>query len=898
VSDTDSKSDSATNREDQETDYRSLVQASPEPVFIHCEGKTVFANPAAVTFLGAESVNQILGTDPIDFVHPDDQEHIRRRRQELQQGSEQLMPTELRYRRLDGGVVLVETVSTRMRWRGRDANLVMMRDLSERDRVQKALKESEQRFRDFAASGSDWMWETDQDHRIAWVSDILRDRYDLAKEALIGEVFWETGKIDVGADDLMHALKSQLPFRGIPFSRLDKDGQRLYRTVNGHPVLDDAGVFRGFRGTTTDATADMEARLQADKSQAQFAEAIENMNDSLAVYDSDDRLVICNGEFRRFSKVPDDFLQPGTTFEAFLRARAKTGMYDHFAEGPVEISIEDWVVDRMARHRDPKGTVHTLFVNERWRRIREERLPGGGTVLIGTDVTDEIQANLALQDSEAQIRLVTDNIPALVAYIDMDQRLRFVNKPYADFFGGTPERLIGKSLREMRGEEAYQNALPNIERVLAGEATTVEEVRQFQDGKSADWRVTRIPHFGDDGEILGYFVIIFDITDDRRREMQLRQSQRMEVVGQLTGGVAHEFNNLLMVVLGNLELIEDGFGDEESRRRLLEAAKKAAIRGGDLTQRLLAFSRRQDLRAKSIDLNELVEGLVDMSRRTLGESVTVVVESAVDLWSVVADEGQVEAALLNFQINARDAMPNGGKLTIRTANAVIGAGDIPAGADARPGEYVLLEVSDTGHGMEPEVIERAFEPFFTTKKIGEGTGLGLSMAYGFAEQSGGFLAIESEIGRGTSLRLYLPRAEIVAKDHVSTDEAMTVEPGTGTILVVEDDSDVRDLVVHMLRELEYRVLEAEDGPDALSVLENSAQIDILFTDVVLPGDMNGTEIARRALAKLPDLKVMLTTGYAENTLGDLTLGGAISGIIRKPYRKGELAEALARLTRA
>ncbi|NQU72891.1 MAG: PAS domain S-box protein, partial [Rhodospirillales bacterium] len=624
--DTESKPVLATNPEDLETDYRALVQASPEPVFIHCEGRTVFANPAAVKFAGAESVDQILGTDPIDFVHPDDQEHIRRRRQELLQGSEQLMPTELRYRRLDGGLALVETVSTRMTWRGRDANLVMMRDLTERHGAQQALKESEQRFRDFAASGSDWMWETDRDHRIAWVSEILRDRYELAKESLIGEVFWEAGKLDAGVNELRQALQSQLPFRGIPFSRLDREGRRLYRTVNGHPFLDDAGIFQGFRGTTTDTTADIEARLLSDESQARFAEAIENMNDSLAVYDSDDQLVICNGEFRRFSKVTDEFLQPGTTFEAFLRARAGTGMYDGFAEGSFDGSVEDWVAGRMARHRDPKGTVYTLLVNERWRRIREERLPGGGTVLIGTDVTDETQANLALQDSEAQIRLVTDNIPALVAYIDRGQRLRFVNKPYADFIGETPEALIGKSIRKIRGEEAHQNALPNIERALAGMTTTVEEVRQLQDGRAADWRVTRISHFGDDGEVVGYFVIIFDITEDRQREMQMRQSQKMEVVGQLTGGVAHEFNNLLMVVLGNLELIEDGFGDEEARRRLLETAKKAAIRGGDLTQRLLAFSRRQDLRAKSIDLNELVDGLVDMSRRTLGESVTVIVE--------------------------------------------------------------------------------------------------------------------------------------------------------------------------------------------------------------------------------------------------------------------------------
>jgi PAS domain S-box-containing protein len=894
LSESETKSAHANDPEDLETSYRALVEASPEPVFIHCENKTVFANPAAVKFLRAQSEDQVIGVDLIDFVHPDDKEHIRRRRRELEQGSEQLKPTELRYRLLDGRVAMVETRSVRLTWRGRDANLVMIRDVTERNRVQNALMESEQRFRDFAAAASDWMWETDDDYQISWVSESLLKQSRLHSESLIGKIHWEVEGVEGGARDIQHAMESRTPFRNVQYTRLTSDGRRLYRRIDGRPVFDEAGRFQGFRGTTTDTTVEMEARRQADRLQTQFANAIENMDDAFVVYDPDDRLVICNEEYRRFSQVPDEYLQPGATFEAFLRARFATGMYDDQIEG----SNEDWIAARMERHRDPKGFVFTLFVNGRWRRIREERLPDGSTVGIGTDITEEKLANLALQDSEAQMRLVTDNIPASIAYLDKGHHVRFVNKPYLEFFDLTYEDVAGKSLRDIRGEQGYQAALPHIERALAGETVSVEETRKSKNGKSAILRVTRIPHFADNGDIIGHFAIMFDITEDKNREMQLRQSQKMEAVGQLTGGVAHEFNNLLMVVLGNLELIEDGFGDEDTRRRLLETAKKGAIRGGELTQRLLAFSRRQDLRAKAIDLNNLVDDLVDMSRRTLGEAIAVTVEPADDLWQVVADEGQVEAALLNFQINARDAMPNGGKLIIRTANATIGSQEIPPGAAAQPGDYVMLEVSDTGHGMEPEVIEHAFEPFFTTKRIGEGTGLGLSMAYGFAEQSGGFLAIESEVGRGTSLRLYLPRTDNANNDQAASDSAMTIDAGAGTILVVEDDPDVRDLVVNLLQELDYQVLEAEDGDSAMSVLESSRHIDILFTDVVLPGEMNGTEIARRALAELPDIKVMLTTGYAESTLGDITLGGAISGIIRKPYRKNELAEALARLNRA
>ncbi|MET4218683.1 signal transduction histidine kinase [Bradyrhizobium sp. LB14.3] len=377
----------------------------------------------------------------------------------------------------------------------------------------------------------------------------------------------------------------------------------------------------------------------------------------------------------------------------------------------------------------------------------------------------------------------------------------------------------------------------------------------------------------------------------RKNEEALRQSQKMEAVGQLTGGVAHDFNNLLQVIIGNLDTLQRNLPADSGR--LLRAAKHAmngAQRAAALTQRLLAFSRRQPLDPKPLDVNALVNGLSEMVHRTLSETISVETVLGAGVWRVEVDPAELEAAIVNLAVNARDAMPNGGRLTIETSNAHIDEAYVAAHREVVAGQYVAIAVTDTGIGMDAKTIAQAFEPFYTTKEVGKGTGLGLSQVYGFVKQSGGHVKIYSEVGQGTTVKLYLPR--IVAEGMSEEESGSLPSPEAAqeeTILVLEDDEDVRAYSVDSLRELGYRVIEAYDGPAALRLLERQPRVDLLFTDVVLPGGLTGAQVAAQAKTVRPNLKVLFTTGYARNAIihhGRLDKGVQL---IVKPFSFSELA---------
>jgi len=520
-----------------------------------------------------------------------------------------------------------------------------------------------------------------------------------------------------------------------------------------------------------------------------------------------------------------------------------------------------------------------------------------GLFLVVQDITERklseqriAELNAARDASLDQLRDITDNLPVAITYADVDRRLRFANKTTERWLARPVAELLGHRLSDLV-EADYGAALAHAgTRALAGQRAQVDTVATYPDGVRRSIAIDYVPGFAADGSVRGYYALATDTTERKATEDQLRQSQRLEAIGQLTGGVAHDFNNLLAVVSGNLELIEEAIPEELGLHAKMQAALRAARRGGALTRSLLAFARQQSLEPTAVDVNALLIETTDLLRHTLPESIDIVVPAAADLWHCQTDTGQLQNALLNLAINARDAMPDGGLLTIERSNLRLDAANAPAHPDCAPGDYVTITVADTGTGMPPHVVDRAFEPFFTTKSVGEGTGLGLSMVYGFAKQCGGHARLDSEVGRGSAVTLYLPRAQTLPHEAASSGSEM---PGHGeTILVVEDDPDVRTLAIAMLDSLGYRVLDARTAKDALCLLGTTPDIHLLLSDVILPDGMNGPELADVAVQRRPGLRVMFMSGYTDNAL--LQRGHVPPGtpLLQKPFRKSDLEAVL------
>jgi PAS domain S-box-containing protein len=522
------------------------------------------------------------------------------------------------------------------------------------------------------------------------------------------------------------------------------------------------------------------------------------------------------------------------------------------------------------------------------------------------------EAAEAIRASETRAARVLAGMTEGYVLFDRDLRVVEVNDAAVRIDGRPRERLLGRLHGEVwPGSELAPLFAKVMERQEPG---TVEEHYVWPDGHAA-WLEVNIYPVAD-----GLAVFFRDVSDRRRaqerlRELNatlearvdertrellaaeeaLRQAQKMEAVGQLTGGIAHDFNNLLTIVTGNVDMARRALGNAELGRaaRALENALKGAERAASLTQRLLAFSRRQPLAPKPISVDRLVSGMAELLHRALGETVSLETVTTPGLWRVEADPNQLESALLNLAVNARDAMPRGGKLLLETANVHLDQQYAAVHAEVAPGNYVVIAMTDTGCGMSRETLARVFDPFFTTKEVGKGTGLGLSMVYGFVKQSGGHIKIYSEPGEGTTVKIYLPRlmsGEVVEEER-SAPPVDRAKRGL-TILVVEDDDDLRGYTVEILRELGYRVLEAHDGPAALRLLERpELVVDLLFTDVVMPA-MSGRELADKTREMRPGLKVLYTSGYTRNAIvhgGRLDLGVEM---IAKPFSYNGLAEKI------
>ncbi len=522
--------------------------------------------------------------------------------------------------------------------------------------------------------------------------------------------------------------------------------------------------------------------------------------------------------------------------------------------------------------------------------LQAERREGRTVRLHGTmqDITDLVMAERQLRETRDFYELTLNAVPTPVTFVDMKMQITYANRALEEWFDLSRDQIVGKHLRDVLPADALITMGPQIAAALRGE-TVLATQSGVRNGRLREWQNHLVPQIGPNREVMGFFSILYDLTELKRLESRLLQAQKMEAIGQLTGGVAHDFNNLLGVVIGNLQLIERSIADNPGLARKVHTAMRAAARGADLTKRLLAFARRQILDPTVVDLNRQLTGLTDLMQRSLGDSIEVRMVQSHDLWHTRVDAGQFENAILNLAINARDAMPQGGRLTVRTQNVVLDSAFCSTHPQVEPGDYVSISVTDTGCGIEPDVLRRVFEPFFTTKESGKGSGLGLAMVNGFAEQSGGIATIESKVGRGTTVQILLPRSREMQVEREDTIVSKVAPGGSETILVVEDDADLRETVVTALSQLGYRALQAANAAAAIRILSGPEKIDLLFTDVMMPGGMLGPALAKRAREMRPGIEVLFTTGYAETTVLASTAGLSSSEVINKPYRNEDLA---------
>ncbi len=894
---------------ESEARFRAMADSAPAPIWVtDAQGNIQFASEAMLEIAGLKR-EELLGKRWVQEMHPDDVERVLGERAAALEGRPQAYETEARYRDAHKRWRWFRT-SSRPRFDeqgGFMGYVGIAFDVTELRENEAALRESEQRFRLMADSAAAPIWVTDTPGGIEFTNQAMLDFFGLEAGSLTGDA-WQTR---IHPDDLPEMDKIRLESRGrrVPYlfeARFcDARGQWRWMRAYSKPRFGPDGGFLGYVGIAFDVTEQRETATALEESEARFRLIAESAPVNLWMGDAEGACVYLNRAQREFWGLDENLT--GFTWGSSLHPDDQETLWSVFGKA-------------MAEHAPFRVEARYKRADGEWRILETDAQPRFGPdgaflgmIGVNVDVTDARQAVASLKESEERFRLIADSAPVLMWVSRLDGVREFVNIAYCEFAGMPFEEARRLDWRERIHPDDIARV---VREQQAGEASHQPFTLEARYRLGDDWRWLRSfsqPRLGPSGDQIGFIGVAFDVTDAKRAEHDLRRindlleerveaalaekeqaeaallhAQKLEAVGRLTGGVAHDFNNLLTVVIGALDMMLKRPLDEAKRRKMAEAAMAAARRGERLTHQLLAFSRRQALRPEVCDVNALVRESEPLLRRAVGESVRFRARLGAE-GAVRIDPAQFEAALLNLVVNARDATPDGGAVTVETALVDTVEGEAP---ELPAGRWLRVQVSDTGEGMAPEVIERAFEPFFTTKPVGKGTGLGLSQVYGFARQSGGGAAIESRPGEGAAISLYLPLAEAPAASAARKTSARPAPSAPLRVLLVEDDPEVGQIAEAMLKGQGHSVRRASEASQALSILRGRSRFDLLLSDVIMPGGMNGVELAREARALRPDLAVILTSGYAGDPV-DAALEASSWPFLRKPYSEAELADLLA-----
>ena len=775
--------------------------------------------------------------------------------------------------------------------------LIVFNDISDRRKAEETLRETKAQLDIAVESFSGGFLLLDADDRLVFANEALMDTHPRMREIQVPGVSFETIVRDLAAigiygntpEEIEKTVQARLRHHrtNTPFEYRMLDGRWFqmeeYGTRDGGTAL-----------VRIDVTERKQAEENAARAQARLNDAIESTSQAFALFDADDRFVLCNERYREGMPEARDILIPGVSFEQIIRRR----MEHHFqADDPM--GAEEMVRRRMAHHRTGSGPFEYCRRDGRWLEINDYRTSDGGTVVIGAEITSRKLIEQALAQSEERFRVTSETANDAIISADEEGRITFWNTSAERVFGYRQKEILGKPVTKLIPKQfrsshrkGFKRAVEAPEIDLAGAPR--EETGITKDGHEVSIEIT-VSRWEAGGRRF-FTGIIRDISERKAMQAQLLQSQKMEAVGHLSGGIAHDFNNIIQIVMTNLELLRGNVEGDAAGQALLERGLAAGRRGSDLTRQLLSFARDQPLDHAFLDPNDLINDMISLMQGTLGEPIEIRPDLDARCRPMSVDRNAFENAILNLALNARDAMPKGGVLTISTRPLNVGG---RGGGGLSPGDYVEIVFEDTGTGMPADVAGMAFDPFFSTKPVGKGSGLGLSMVYGFCKQSGGHAWLQSEVGTGTKVGMvFAADRRHKARDDNSkpgTEGVDTARFESMRVLLVEDDDDVRLSTLKMLKRFSFDVTEAADAASALGVLEKGEHFDLLLSDVVMPGKISGFDLAKEVTQIRKDIKVLLVSGHTPEEIERHRAKGERFSLMRKPYTGEDLFSALVRI---